>query len=243
MSGEKQLIPIESQNLIQEALDYLGSIEKITITDDTEYNNVIAMCKDVKKKSKALDKERKSLTDPLFKKQKEIKAEFDVAINKLNSFESASKKAASVYYRKQEQLRIEQQQKLEAEAEERRRKAEEKAKKEQDKVEKYESEGKQHLADKAQSRAEAAQAEAVQTVAPVIETKKVSGTSFKTKFVVDENKVDKEAFVKFCLDNPNYMQYLIIDTKSLNKFAQATKGSIPLPGLNYKEITEMAVRS
>ena len=243
MDNEKQLIPVESRNLMEEALEYLGSIKEITISNDIEYEATLEVCKSVKKKFNLLEGERKKLVAPLNEQVKEINNEFKVVTTKLTSFESTSKQAAGVYYNKQEMLRLEQQRKLEAQAAEERRKAEEKARLESEKVAKYEAEGRQKLADEARAREEAAQAKATQTVAPVIETKKSSGTSFRKVWKIREANTDLDKAVKYCANEEQFKGFLIIDYKKLEKLCNATKGMMKVPGIEYYEDTISVVRT
>ena len=243
MTTELQLIPADTQKLIEEALEYLGSITEITISNDAEYEATLEVCKTVKQRYNSLEAERKKLVKPLNDEIKEINNEFKVVTSKLDSFEKTSKQAASVYFNKQEQLRIEQQKKLEAEAAEQRRKAEEKARIEAEKVAKYEAEGRQKLADEARAREEAAQAKAVQTVAPVIETKKPSGASFRKVWKIREENTDIKKAVEYCAANEQFKGFLIIDYKKLEKLCNATKGMVKVPGVDYYEDTITAVRT
>ena len=243
---EKQLIPKESQNLIQEALDWLGSIESITITNDKEFDNAHEVCKDVKKKFNKLEKERKAITGPMNNEIRKINSEFKVVTEKLSSFESAAKKAISDYHQKKEQLRLEEQRKLNAKAEEQKRKADVAAQKELEKAEQYRKEGKDHLADKAEARAEAKLITATQTVAPVIGETKVKGTSFRKKYVCEVE--DKSQFVAFCANNMTgpmvaFYNQLEINLKGLEKLANSSGGALQAPGIKYRVETGVSMRT
>ncbi|GAH49193.1 unnamed protein product, partial [marine sediment metagenome] len=67
----KELIPIQSKELVKEALDFCGSITEIVITTQDEYVKSCEITKEVTEYSKDVDKERKELLEPL-KKQKAI---------------------------------------------------------------------------------------------------------------------------------------------------------------------------
>lgn len=240
---EKELIPVESKNLIKEALNYLGSIQEITITNDGEYNNALEVCKDVKRKSTKLKTDRKLLTDPLYKEQKAIKAEFDVITDKLDKFESTSKTAMFNYDQKKKIAIAAENKRLEAKAAEERRKAAVIVEKEAEKVKEYEGAGRQDLADNARIRQESAEAKVEQTVAPVITSGAPKGASFRTQWKIDVEKSAMEEAVDFCLKNVPFKQYLTLDFKLLEKLADSTKGGMKVDGLYYYEKPVSSVRT
>lgn len=245
---EKELIPVESKSLIEKAINWFGEIKQIIITNDQQNENAMALCKQVKTTFNHLEADRKKIVEPWNADVKSVNAVFKVITLKLKNFEDASKSGTAIYLQKQEQLRIEQQRKIDAETEERKRKAEEAAQMEADKVAKYEADGRQKLADEARARQEAKAAVAVQTVAPVLEKKKIAGVTTSKKWKVNEEKTmaDMDNFkkaVQFCLDNKDYYSYLQLDLKALGKLAQATNGTMKVPGVEYYQELGVGVRT
>ena len=122
-----------------------------------------------------------------------------------------------IYTDTQERIRKEQEDKLrrQAEAEERRKK-----KALEDRAKKAEENGDPEKADKLRDKAEEVRVEAP-VIAPRVETPK--GISYKDSWyavVVDKDKM--------------LLQYLIPDMALLNKLAQATKGKLPVAGVEFK---------
>jgi hypothetical protein len=124
--------------------------------------------------------------------------------------------------------------KRQAEAEEARRKAEEAARKEIEKAEAYREQGREEMAEKAEARA-AEKIETAQTiVAPIVETVKPQGTTFKKKLVIDR-VTDHKAAVMHLLSNPYTACFVTLDKAGLEQ-AKAKHGDmLQVPGIEWKE--------
>lgn len=237
------LIPEEKMDRLEKALQFLGEIETVTINSQSEYENADGLCKKVKAGYNSLEKDRKELVKPFKDKAKKIDTEYKFVKDKLLNAESALKRAMGTFYEEQKRKRLEEQKKLEAEAEEKRRKAEERAEAERLKAEQYRQQGREDMAQKAEARAETADAKATDHVAPVVEdTAKLSGTSFRTVYKVAV--INEERAIQDMASNPFMIQFLSIDVKSLEKMVNSQKGKVRLPdGLMIKKDTTVAVRA
>ena len=238
---KKELIPLEAQLLIDNALEYIGGITAITVRSQSEYDSSIALCKHIKKLSKRLDDERDALVRPMNTKVDAINADFKVATSKLDNGEKRIKDAMSVWFQEQERKRIEAQRIAQAEADKVARIAAEKAAAERRKQEEYEAQGRQDMADKAAARAELQEDRAINTVAQVIETPKTAGVSFRSKFICSiENKRD---VVEHCIKNPHLEHLVMINIKEIEKLADSTKGAMRIPGVSYVETKTPIIRA
>ncbi|MFW6244351.1 MAG: hypothetical protein ACOC36_00545 [Fibrobacterota bacterium] len=240
---KNSLIPVDKQERLEKALQFLGEIESVKIRNQSEYESADELCKKVKTGFNSLEKDRKELVKPYKDKASAIDKEYKVVKDKLLNAESALKKAMGKFYKEQELKRQEEQRKLEAEAEEKRRKAEERAEAERLKAEQYRQQGREDMAQKAEARAETAEAKATEVVAPVVEnTAKVSGTSFRTVYKVAV--INEQRAIQSMASNSFMVQFLSIDVNALEKMVNFQKGKVTLPdGLLIQEGTSVAVRA
>jgi len=210
MTDSKELIPIESQQLIAETLNFCKDIAEITINNAQEYVNASEFTKKVQDYLKKLDNDRKKLVNPYNNTVKEINNAYKEPQNALNNLKTRLRKAVSDYNMK-----------LEEEKREKQRIADEAAEKERLRLLKEsKKEGQEDLKQVA---------ETIKTpVVKVEETPKVEGMHFRRYWTAEI--MDKKAFVQWCLDNGE-LQYLHIDNYLLNKTAQATEGKIDFPGI------------
>jgi len=128
------------------------------------------------------------------------------------------------FQRIEEQNRLEEQRKLQAQAEEKARRERERLIKEAEKL-------------KTPELKEQRLAEAEMVEAPVItvhkETPKVEGIS--TRKIWKAEVIDKRNFIVAALNDENLLAYIQIDQSALNKVASATKGAIKYPGIRFYE--------
>lgn len=167
----------------------------------------------IKTKLKQLDEERKELTRPLDEVKAKIMDKYRPAIDALNTAYKLFDKGLSEYLAIQEQIREEQQRKLEAEAEKKRQEAEAKAQEWADKGNEKKSE---EWFDKADN-----------VIAPVVpETPKVEGITTRKDWdfeIVDINQVPRD----FCIP----------DEKAIRAYVKATKGTRQIAGIKIFEKT------
>jgi len=224
---------------IQESHDAFESVNIIAIKDQATYENVAEIRQVVNSKIKELNKERKTITDPLNVAKNKIIALFKKPITMCEEVISVCDSKLVEWTDKQEKLRKEQQEKLDRQAEKEREKREEEERKWQEKedanraeADRLLKEGREEEARKANAEAEKAaakveekQVKAAEIIAPVIAPKveKVKGVHFTEKFsgeVTDFSILSDD--------------YKIVDQSKLNKVIQATKGTLAIPGVKIK---------
>lgn len=143
---------------------------------------------------------------------------------RLDGIEKTAKSALITYQRREEEKRLAEQRRLQAEADERARKEAERL---AARAEKAELSGKTE-------KAEVLREQAAEVVAPVIQvasaTPKVEGASVRKIWrarVVDPQQVPRE--------------FLIVNEKALEAYAKATKGAVSVPGVEFYEESSLAV--
>jgi hypothetical protein len=215
MTTETLELAPEQQLIVKKAEDMATQLSNFKITNQNEYNASGEYLKSVKSAYKQIEDLRMSMTRPLDDSKKRIMDFFRKPLDVLTNAEGVLKRAILGYQQAQEQARIEQERKLQAEAEKKRlealRKAEEaRAKGQEVKAEKYE--------DKANGIITPTLAPSVQKVAGI-------NTKMVWKFeVVDEKSIPRE--------------YLMPDLVKIGKVVRATGNTLPIPGVRiYPEET------
>jgi len=210
MENEIVVIEKRTQDLTKQATS-------IVIKDQLQYgraNNFLRAVKD-------LQKEIHNTFDPIvsaaYKTHQEASSKRKLHLMPAVSAEIVVKNKMIMYDDKMKAKQREEQRKIDLKAE---IEADKKRKELAARAEKWAAKGKTIKAEELQE-----QAEDVEVIAPVVAPKveKVRGVSFKENWsaiVVDETKVPRE--------------YLQVNTMALNRIAKATKGSIKIPGVEFK---------
>ena len=211
--------PIKTEEAVRETeqvLTFLSGIETFSITTQQEYDDGAVFLNQIKNKYKILDAKRKEITKPIDVTKARIMDLFRPPLEKLKRAEEIVKKIMSDYDDIQEQILIEQEEKLrkQAEAEETR-----KRKDLNERAERWAEKGKE---EKAEGLRE--QAESLHIEAPILapRTEKPKGISYRdhwTAEVVDFGMLPDE--------------YKFPNMPMLNRVAQATKGQLPIPGVIF----------
>lgn len=229
MQNTIEIAPIntkEAKVAEEESALMLVKANTLTISTQENYENAAEVLKSIKNKYKDFETKRKSITSPLLQAQKAVMELFRRPLSMLQEAEKLIKKGMITYTDVQENIRLEQEAKLrrQAEAEEAKKKKalEERAKKAEEKGD----------AEKAEELRE--QKEQVAVEAPVLaqRTEAPKGVSYKTKWtalVVDKTKMP--------------IEYLEPNMSMLNQVAQATKGKLIIPGVEFKSEKIVASRS
>jgi len=53
---------------------------------------------------------------------------------------------------------------------------------------------------------------------------------------------DVKTFLHACADNPNYVDFVTVEQGELNRYAQSTKGTVKIPGIEFKEVASVGAR-
>lgn len=226
---------------VENSKDLHFDADQSVIKDQATYESAADILKRIKAKQKELDAMRKNITKPLDAAKKAVMDLFREPMVILDEAECIIKQASIDYTTEQDRIRQEQQDKLDRQAraaeekkkkalEEQARKKEEEARLLREKAEKADAEEKARLeaaAKKAEEKAaeKREKKEEVVVEAPVLaqraETPK--GISYKTVYYVEI-----EDFAKLPDD------YKLPNVSMLNKFAQAGKGKVKIPGTVIK---------
>lgn len=190
----------------------------LVIANQDDYNSATDVLKDIKTRYKELDTQRKEITKPLDTAKKNVMELFSHPLTLLEKAEKKIKSLMIGYTEEQEKKARAEQERLQklAEAE-----AEKERKKLEVKIERAKASGKEEKAEELEMQKEAVTAIDVPVITPNIETPK--GVSYKEKWTAEV--VDFKAL-------PD--EYKLPNQQSLDKIAQATKGSVPIPGVKFK---------
>jgi hypothetical protein len=242
MIESTSIIPVENQERIKKALEFCESLTQIKINSQEQYDNAVAICKQIIAGLNSLENDRKALTGPLDKKMKSINAEYKIVTSKFGNAERVIRNGMETFFQEKERIRLEEQRKLEAEAEAKRKAAEEKAAAEQRKADAYREQGREDLAAKAEARAETAETIAATVTAPIVEnTAKGSGVSYRT--VWEAVIEDQNAAILFCANNSILSSYVTLDINGLIRLCAAQKGNLQVSGIRFIEKKKSNIRT
>jgi len=191
--------------------------QQLIIDSQEKYETASVILKDVKARAVELDKQLKAITTPLDTAKKAVMDLFRKPLEMLEDAERTIKRSMIEYTEIQEAKAREEQARLQKLADE---KAERERKKIEAKIARAEASGKTEKVESLQEQKEAIETIVVPTVQ--IETPKVQGVSFKLQY---------KAVVEDFNLLPN--EYKLPNQSALNKVANATKGSIKIPGVKF----------
>lgn len=216
----------EAQKLAKESEGMLKVYENYSIATVPQYTFASDDLKKIKAKAQELDALRRSMTRPLDESKRKIMDFFNHPLNLLIRAEATIKRAMVDFQREQERIRREREEKLrrQAEVEEARKK---KALKE--KAKKAEEQGKTEKAEELREKAEE-----VHVPTPIIPTEvpKIAGQQTREIWkarVTNINKLPRE--------------YMVANDTMLQQFARATKGKIPIAGVEFYTEQIMATKT
>ncbi len=205
----------------QKAIDHLAAwAVAVQVNNDEEKIAVLEIVKGAKEQRKVLD----SIFDPNIKRlhdaHKASIAEKKAFTDRLDKAERAGKQAVLRYDQEQERLRLAEQRRLQAEADEKARRERERLEKEALKLKTPE------LQEQRLAEAQAIEAPVIQVQGPVKVEGVVTRKTWKAR-VTDINLVPRE--------------YMVVNETALNGLARATKGSITIPGVEFYEESTLAL--
>ena len=199
---------------------------ELIISNQSDYEAASAVLSEVKSRYKELDAQRKEITKPIDAAKKAVMDLFKTPLELLEKAESKIKGLMIGYTNEQERKAREEQLRLQkiADAEAARQK-----KILEEKIARAEASGKTEKAEELQMQKETITPIVAPIIAPQIETPK--GVSYRDQWsaeVTDINLVPRE--------------YLIANMPALNKMAQATKGTLSIPGVKFTSTKILASR-
>jgi len=190
---------------------------ELVISNQSDYETASTILQEVKSRYKELDSQRKGITKPIDIAKKTVMELFKTPLELLEKAESKIKSLMIAYTNVQERKAREEQARLQklADAEAARQK-----KILDEKIARAEASGKTEKAEELQMQKETVIPTIAPVVAPQIETPR--GVSYRDQWsaeVIDINLIPRE--------------YLIANISALNKVAQATKGTLAIPGVKF----------
>jgi len=213
--SEIQLKSINTDSVdiaIQESDKTLQAVQAIDIKDQASYESVANIRKIVNAKIKELDSQRKEITIPIDQAKKKVMELFKKPMDTCKQVLDICDVLMIAYTDMQEKKRKEDQDKLDRQAEKKRKELEAKA-------EAKRAEGKEEKAEQYEEKA----AEVLPPVAaPRVE--KPKGISYTERYYGDV--IDFKAL-------PD--EYKMVEQSKINKVMQATKGTIPIPGVKVRK--------
>lgn len=211
---EVEITP-EVKKLVKESENMLTIYQDYKILSQPGYADAGDDLKKIKAKAKEIEEVRRSITRPMDEAKAKVIDFFRHPIELLNKAETIIKRAILTYQQDQERKRKEEETRLQEQA----RKEEEKRRKALEaKAEKAEAKGDTDKAEELKQQAE----EVHVPVLIIPQLEKVEGIHTRKIWkyrIVDENKLPRE--------------YLMPNHKMLGEFAEATKGTIPVPGVEF----------
>jgi hypothetical protein len=197
---------------VTESSKTLQVAEKLNIIDQASYEETTNVRKIANQKAKELDEERKRIKDPILEAGRRIDSLFKKPMDMCRQIVQICDSKMIAWTDKQETIRREQERKLQAQADKKRLELEEKARKAAE-------EGKE-------AKAERYEEKAAEVIAPVLAptVDKVKGVHFTERYYGD--------VIDFKILSDDYK---IVDQSKLNKVIQATKGSLPIPGVRIRK--------
>ncbi len=221
----------QTQALVAPGPEVTGAIEKLehwgrtlAIRSASDYQNAVEILKRVKGSRQQVVEFFADMKDRAYRSWKGIVATEKQFTDRLDTVEKQAKTACLVYQRAEEEKRLAEQRRLQAEADERARREQEKLMRQ---AEKAAEKGREE-------KAEALREQAASVIAPVVEVStaapKVEGTSVRKTWkarVTEIGQVPRE--------------FLVVNQQALDAFAKATKGSVKLPGVEFFEEQSLAI--
>lgn len=199
----------------------------LTISNQGDYDSASIILKSVKARYNELDKQRKEITKPLDEAKKSVMNLFNNPLSLLEKAESFIKSKMIGYTQEQERKAREEQMRLQRLADQ---EAEKQRKILEAKIERAKASGKDQKVEALEMEKENIIPIVAPVIAPQINTP--SGVSYKDKWyavIVDEKLLPRE--------------YLIPNMDALNKIAIGTKGSLNIPGVQFKSEKILSQRS
>jgi hypothetical protein len=238
------IIPPEAEQMVALATEYAGSIVSITIGDDEQYAAAGNTFKELSGHIKAIEEERERIKRPHIDIGRSIDAYFKPPSNALANAKQCLNQALLAYQRKKAEERAKEQARLQAIADEERRKALALAAKEAEKARAYEEQGRADMAEKAAQREADALLRAETTIAPVVqavEPPKIAGLSSRKVFkgII----TDPDAFIRWAVEAGRW-ELIQPNEKAFGNYAKSFNKESTVPGGRiFCQETTVGVRS
>lgn len=202
--------------------------KEMVISTDEEYEQAAEFGKQIKEKAKVVTDFFKPMKDSAHQAHKAICDREKTMLKPLQDAEKILKKSMTTYYQEKERKRQELEEKIRREAEaERERKLEEAAA--------LEEAGKKEEAEAALMDAQVTETVAAKAMV-VMDAPKAKGVSNSKDWEIESIDAEKVPI------NFAGMEIRPVDEKAIMRLIRASKGSIQIPGIRYKETVKVSIR-
>jgi hypothetical protein len=209
----------------------IGHAEQLSIVTAGDYSGAADFLKEIKSASKKVDSYFADMKAKAYSAWKAITAREAELLDPLAKAEKVIKSKMLAWTQEQERIRLAEQARLQAEADEAARRERERMIKQAERL-------------KTPELKEERLAAAEMVIAPVIqvqtETPKIDGLSMRANWTI--TVVDKQKFIQAAASDQNLAAFLLIDEPALKKLASATQGKLTYPGISFWQEKVMAVR-
>jgi hypothetical protein len=213
---------MQENQVVENAVSVIEKREIVKVMSVQDRTGALEICKKIKEQKNAVVSHFADIKSKAHSAWKAIVAKEKSYTDRLDAVERKIKSAVLVYDRAQEEIRRAEQRRLQAEADERARRERERLEKEAARLKTPEL-----------KEERLAQAQAI--VAPVVEVAqiapKVEGVSTRKTWkarVIDAGQVPRE--------------FMTVNETALNAYARATKGKMPVAGVEFYEEESLSVR-
>jgi hypothetical protein len=215
---------VKTNGLEKEISPIISQADRIVISNPVQYEGAADFLKDLKSAQKKVTDFFAPLKKKAHETWKAITTKEGEVLNPLQNSEAMIKNKMIVFQKVEEEKRIAEQRRLQAEAEEQARKERERLQKQAEKLKTPEL--------KEQRLQEAEEVE-VAVITVQSEVPEVKGISYRKIWKAEIT--DKPEFVRAALKNATLMSFIHIDATQMNKLATMTKGEISYPGIRFYE--------
>lgn len=240
MATTMALIPLESLQLMDEALSYCKSVTEVTVLSDEQQERAVKTVSELNAWSRRIEDDRKNLVKPLNDQVKAINDHFKEITQPLSNLVNQIRTGMANYYDTKERKRRQMQAELEAKASAERKAAEDKAQAARDKAQALNDAGKEKQAAIQEAKAETILQQAATAITPVLEKTKVEGASFRTEYKCEVT--DMKAAAAACLKDTILSDAVFIDLRMIDKIANGLKRTPAIDGLRWVTKTIPVVR-
>jgi len=245
MNDSTQLVTLDTarkiaQKGVAEALTYVEIATGFTVETAEDAAIASEQLKGLNQFNKSYDAKRKEITDPYRQIGADIKAEFDVALNKGAEAENLLRSALAAYVKREEEKARVAREAAEKQARIEREEAAEKLAREQARAATLKTPEAQ---EKARDRIEAAEAEVENAAVAAVVVQapaKVAGFSVRDNWQPEYGNIND--LIKAAAADPKLAAYLTWNTKECSATVKALKARTDIPGIRAVNNTTTAVR-
>lgn len=228
---ELKLALPQADDLNKSPASMLKLAQSVIIDSPAMYDAAADDLKKIKSKLKALDEQRKAITNPLDTAKKAVMDLFRKPVELLEQAESMLKTSMLTYQREEQRKADEQQRLLDAEAKKERERMESQAQLMNAEAQKQAASGNVLAAEQAQAEASSMQTIAAVITAPSVQSiaPRVSGIAMTQTWKA--RITDKAALIKHIAEHPECLDWIDIKMTPLNQLAKALKTNMNIPGV------------